>query len=106
MWPKYRNFDEFERDEIRPGLRVGWSLDNINDPSSIELDFDEDPFERALLESEQDDDDSEEAEYGDAEAADFAGDGEDAEYQPQRDSDALFSSADGELSGASDNLDR
>ena len=51
MWPKYRSFDEFERDEIRPGLRVGWSLDNINDPNSIEMDFDEDPFERALLES-------------------------------------------------------
>lgn len=61
MWPKYRNFDEFERDEIRPGLRVGWSLDNINDPSSIDLDFDEDPFERALLEAEPDtdEDDSE-----------------------------------------------
>lgn len=57
MWPKYRNFDEFERDEIRPGLRVGWSLDNINDPSAIEMDFDEDPFERALLESEPESDD-------------------------------------------------
>ena len=57
MWPKYRSFDEFERDEIRPGLRVGWSLDNINDPNTLELDFDEDPFERALLEHESDDDD-------------------------------------------------
>jgi hypothetical protein len=54
MWAKYRSFDEFERDEIRPGLRVGWSLDNINDPNSIEMDFDEDPFERALLESDPD----------------------------------------------------
>ena len=59
MWPKYRNFDEFERDEIRPGLRVGWSLDNINDPSSIEMDFDEDPFERALLEAESESDEDE-----------------------------------------------
>ena len=57
MWPKYRSFDEFERDEIRPGLRLGWSLDNINDPNTMELDFDEDPFERALLEHEDDDDD-------------------------------------------------
>jgi hypothetical protein len=56
MWPKYRSFDEFERDEIRPGLRVGWSLDNIHDPNSIDLDFDEDPFERALIEQEEDDD--------------------------------------------------
>ena len=52
MWPKYRSFDEFERDEIRPGLRLGWSLDNINDPNTMELDFDEDPFERALQEHE------------------------------------------------------
>jgi hypothetical protein len=60
MWPKYRSFDEFERDEIRPGLRMGWSLDNINDPTAMDLDFDEDPFERALLETENDtDDDSE-----------------------------------------------
>ena len=58
MWPKYRSFDEFQRDEIKPGLRAGWSLDNINDPNSIELDFDEDPFERALLEQDDDDDDN------------------------------------------------
>ena len=38
-------------------MRLGWSLDNINDPNSIEMDFDEDPFERALLESDPDDDD-------------------------------------------------
>ena len=56
MWAKYRSFEQFERDEIRPGLRVGWSLDNINDPNSIEMDFDEDPFERALLESDPDED--------------------------------------------------
>ena len=56
MWPKYRSFDEFERDEIRPGLRVGWSLDNINDPNNMELDFDEGPFERALQEAEAEDD--------------------------------------------------
>jgi hypothetical protein len=59
MWAKYRSFDEFERDEIRPGLRVGWSLDNINDPNSIEMDFDEDPFERALLEADSDLDEDE-----------------------------------------------
>ena len=57
MWPKYRSFDEFQRDEIKPGLRAGWSLDNINDPNTMELDFDEDPFERALQEHEDDEDD-------------------------------------------------
>ena len=59
MIAKYRSFDEFERDEIRPGLRMGWSLDNINDPNSIEMDFDEDPFERALLESDSEGDEDE-----------------------------------------------
>jgi hypothetical protein len=38
---------------------MGWSLDNINDPNSIEMDFDEDPFERALLESDPDLDEDE-----------------------------------------------
>ena len=57
MWTKYRNFDEFERDEIRPGMRAGWSLENINDPNSTQMDFDEDPFERALHESDGDGDD-------------------------------------------------
>jgi hypothetical protein len=67
MWAKYRSFDEFERDEIRPGLRLGWSLDNINDPTAIDLDFDEDPFERALLESENESDE-------DSESLDSSGD--------------------------------
>ena len=59
MIAKYRSFEQFERDEIRPGLRMGWSLDNINDPNSIEMDFDEDPFERALLESDPENDEDE-----------------------------------------------
>ncbi|HVZ36138.1 MAG TPA: hypothetical protein VG963_27105 [Polyangiaceae bacterium] len=73
MWPKYRSFDEFERDEIRPGLRMGWSLDNINDPTAMDLDFDEDPFERALLETENDtDDDSDVASDAGLESGDRA----------------------------------
>jgi hypothetical protein len=102
MWAKYRNFDEFEREEIRPGLRVGWSLDNINDPSSVELDFDEDPFERALLESEQDDEDAD----GDAEYADEAdADGGSSEYRTARDSEAPFA-CDAGLDARLDALDR
>ncbi len=100
MWAKYRNFDEFEREEIRPGLRVGWSLDNINDPSSVELDFDEDPFERALLESEQDDEDAE----SDAEYADDADEGS-SEYRTARDSEVPFAS-DADLDAGLDALDR
>ena len=103
MWAKYRNFDEFEREEIRPGLRVGWSLDNINDPSSVELDFDEDPFERALLESEQDD---EEEEFDDRESADgFDADGEQGECRATRDSDAPFG-GDADHDAGLDSLDR
>jgi hypothetical protein len=103
MWAKYRNFDEFEREQIRPGLRVGWSLDNINDPSSIELDFDEDPFERALLESEQDD---EEEELDDGEYADgFDADGEHGGYRASRDSEAPFA-GDAALDAGLDSLER
>lgn len=58
VWLKYRSFDDFQREEIRPGMRAGWSLDTIEDPNTRELDFDEDPFERALSEAEEEDDDS------------------------------------------------
>jgi hypothetical protein len=55
VWPRYRDFDDFQREQIRPELRAGWSLDNIIDPSASDLDFDEDPFERSLVESDGDD---------------------------------------------------
>jgi hypothetical protein len=49
----YRSFADFEREEIRPGLRIGWSVDELEEPSmASELDFDVDPFEAALLEAE------------------------------------------------------
>lgn len=49
----YRSFADFEREEIRPGLRIGWSVDELEEQSlSAELDFDVDPFEAALLEAE------------------------------------------------------
>ena len=55
--PRYRSFDDFTRDEIRPNLRAGWSLDNINDPSAREIEFGMDPFEAALLEAEEEEED-------------------------------------------------
>jgi hypothetical protein len=58
--PKYRDFDEFTREHIRPGLRAGWSLDNINDALHEEHDFDLDPFEAALEAAEYEEDDDEE----------------------------------------------
>jgi len=56
---KYRTFDDFTRDQIRPGLRAGWSLDNINEPIPEEHDFDLDPFEAALRAAEYEADEDE-----------------------------------------------
>jgi hypothetical protein len=52
---KYRSIEDFTRDEIRPGMRAGWSLDNISDPTILDTDFDLDPFEAALQEAELED---------------------------------------------------
>ncbi len=49
----YRTFAEFEREEIRPEMRIGWSTDEL-ERGSAELDFDLDPFE-AMLDAAADD---------------------------------------------------
>lgn len=47
----YGSFAEFEREEIRPGFRIGWSVDELEESTSDdELDFDADPFEAGLWE--------------------------------------------------------
>jgi hypothetical protein len=51
----YRSFEDFEREEIRPGMRVGWSLDDLS-TSTHEVDFDVDPFEAALEAAEAEED--------------------------------------------------
>ena len=43
----YRSFAEFERELIRPNMRAGWSVDELEE-SEQELDFDMDPFEASL----------------------------------------------------------
>jgi hypothetical protein len=53
----YRSFADFEREEIRPGLRIGWSVDDLEESSQNELDFDVDPWEAALDAAEYEDDD-------------------------------------------------
>jgi len=58
----YRSYAEFEREEIRPSMRIGWSVDEIEETSAqAELDFDVDPFEAQLdaYEQEEDEDDDE-----------------------------------------------
>jgi hypothetical protein len=56
----YRTFADFERDEIRPAMRIGWSMnDELNNPHDAEIDFDLDPWESALDKAEYEDDDDE-----------------------------------------------
>jgi hypothetical protein len=53
----YSTFADFEREEIRPMMRIGWSVDEIEDASGEDFDFDSDPFEQALWDSEHDSED-------------------------------------------------
>lgn len=56
----YRSFADFEREEIRPGLRAGWSMDELSHGThEADLDFDLDPFEAALQAAEAEDQDLE-----------------------------------------------
>jgi hypothetical protein len=48
----YTTFADFQREEIRPSMRIGWSTDEI-EHSSQTLDFDLDPFEAQLWEAEK-----------------------------------------------------
>jgi hypothetical protein len=53
----YSTFADFERDLLRPDMRIGWSTsDEIESTGAQELDFDLDPFEAKLWQAEQDDD--------------------------------------------------
>ena len=57
----YRSYAEFEREQIRPSMRIGWSVDEIEETSAeAELDLHADPFEaqpHAYDQEEHDDDD-------------------------------------------------
>jgi hypothetical protein len=45
----YRTFQDFERENLRPDMRIGWSVDELEAHGlEQELDFDLDPFEAAL----------------------------------------------------------
>lgn len=54
----YRSFADFEREEIRPSMRIGWSVDEIEESMAAELDFDADPFE-AMMQAEEEEEDEE-----------------------------------------------
>jgi hypothetical protein len=51
----YNSFADFERQELRPEMRIGWSVDEIENTGKT-LDFDLDPFEAALWAAENEDD--------------------------------------------------
>jgi hypothetical protein len=51
----YRSFADFEREELRPDMKIGWSMDDLEHPEH-ELDFDSDPFEASLDSAEYEDD--------------------------------------------------
>ena len=48
----YTTFQDFEREEIRPDMRIGWSCDDEFEASGDDLDFDPDPFEASLRKAE------------------------------------------------------
>jgi hypothetical protein len=39
----YRSFADFEREELRPDMRIGWTVDELEETGD-NLDFDMDPF--------------------------------------------------------------
>jgi hypothetical protein len=53
----YRSFADFQREEIRPGMRIGFTMDDLHNPHEAEMEFDLDPFEAALEAAEYEDDD-------------------------------------------------
>lgn len=54
----YKSFADFTREALRPGMRAGWSIDELDMPDQRrELDFDLDPFEQALQDAENEDSD-------------------------------------------------
>ena len=53
----YSTFADFERDTLRPDMRIGWSTDELEHSGAEALDFDMDPFEAKLWEAEESDDD-------------------------------------------------
>ncbi len=44
----FRTYDDFERQEIRPGLRIGWTLDDVEAADQSDIDLSADPFEAML----------------------------------------------------------
>jgi len=52
---RYRSFADFEREMLRPGRRVGQSVEDILDPDHFEREF---PLDADSFNQEDDDDDA------------------------------------------------
>jgi hypothetical protein len=52
----YTTFQDFEREELRPDMRIGWSCDDELENSGDDLDFDPDPFEAQMQKAEAEED--------------------------------------------------
>ena len=55
----YTTFQDFEREEIRPDMRIGWSCNDELESSGDDLDFDPDPFEAQMQKAEEEEDEDE-----------------------------------------------
>lgn len=53
----YRNIEEFEREEIRPGLRIGSSFEDLIEETAFESDFSWAGRDELLLDSYDSEDD-------------------------------------------------
>jgi hypothetical protein len=53
----YTSFKDFEREEIRPDMRIGWSCDDEFEATGDDLDFDPDPFEKKMQDAEAEEED-------------------------------------------------
>ena len=63
----YRNMEEFEREEIRPSFRIGFTMDDIEEGAfegELNFDLDQDNFELEA-ESRQDEDEDEDEDEDD-----------------------------------------
>jgi hypothetical protein len=52
---RFLSFADFERELLRPTMRAGWSVDELEESGADDLDFDLDPFEAALQAAESSD---------------------------------------------------
>jgi hypothetical protein len=69
----YRTMEEFEREEIRPSFRIGFSIDDLEETSfegDLAFGMEKDEFQLDLIESSDDEDEDEDEDDDVAEVGD------------------------------------